>query len=382
MKHTKKNKSSLLTMDYLKYATNHKEFPTWIDIILEEISKRLKVHWTIAAFLVGGVVYITGLGIAGLFNFSQVYIRSLPVYLGVLGIAWVFGSLHYASISIHNAYNMLRPCLLISDKEFKEYMSSWFNRLRNIRANVMASVIVLLSGWLVVYLIYFQENVLLNLHLYLKPRVFPPEWFFPPNLGAKAFIIDFYVVCIAFPLGTTARMLTLNLFFIIGFTKFPVIPIPSIVRIRLRGVISLYNFVAFTWLVGVGLFGILLFDVINAFTLAFLIILSSIGLFTFFVPQFVYNKMLLRSHETSTQWFLAAFYKKANVLLHEKPTLKLIPDHVGQTIASLDNLAEYINGIDSSPIWVYNLSDLLWLIVGQAFSLGSVYLENLVKSLF
>jgi hypothetical protein len=369
-----KNSSPILTINYQNYSTDPINFQTWVDIIFSKIKFSLPV----TAIFIGIVAYLGGLLISQAISFEKEYIQSRAIYIGVFGISWVVGIIRYASISIHRAYEQLRPCFLIDDDSYNSVIRRWYSRMTNHSGHLLAVLGFTIVAWTAVYIAFFQPDLLQKASIQsLRPVIFEPFWYTPDHLEIKALIIAYYGLFVAFPLGTASRILIVNFFFLLDLRQFPVIPLANVVRFRLREITDLYIFISMTWFVGVGLFGIAFFNNLDVISTVFLLGLSFLGTLTFFTPQFIYRKYLLQSHRLSTQWVLESFYSRLNIGFQERQTVKL-PGTNNSKSLGMDNLSEFVTASEQAQLWVYDPSDLFYFIVGQGVALGSVFLSRII----
>ncbi len=358
------------------YGTSSKDYPLWTDLLFEKI----KLPFPLPAILLGIVAYLIGLLISATINFQSGYVNSFPIYVGAFGIAWVLGVEQYASKEIHNAYEELRPCFLIDDKTYSKTIKKWFEIFTANRGNFQGIFILLIIAMAAVYVTFYFPEVVESMNV-ISLRVFPPYWYSPENKIVKMIIIDVWGVLVAFPLGTAIRFLIVNFFFLLRLKDFPVIPVPSMIKARLQKINNLYIFISSTWFVGVGLFGVLLFDKLDVLAIIILGALSFLGTLTFLTPQFIYRRFLIQSHKIASQWTLRSFYSNLGIEVREK-ALSGVSTEIGSNLAKMNDLKGFIEVSKQSDTWVYDPSDFIFLLLGQVVSFGSVYFEKTIMSLF
>jgi hypothetical protein len=261
-----------LCFDSEQFATSPDQFRAWFDILF----RILPFPIPITAAIMGILVFLGGLLLSLIIDFEREYVYTPAIYIGSFGIAWVLGVLRQASLTVHEAYEDLRPCFLVDDKEYKQIITLWFNRICSNSGNLQASMLFFVLALIVVYIGAFRDDVIQALNIRsLRPLFFFPfYWFTPDNLVFKAAIISYYGFFVALPLGTSFRLMVLNLFLLLHLRHLPVIPAANIIYSRLRVVTELYLFVSGSWFVGVALFGIMLFRTLDLFSALGLGILS------------------------------------------------------------------------------------------------------------
>lgn len=370
-----------VTFKYQNYSTDSLEFQTWVDIIFNKV----KLAYPIPAVIVGLFVFAVGYLMARSINFGNSYLNSFPIYLGTFGIVWVCSFLRYGSQSIHLAYEELRPCFSVPDKNYKTLIEGWFNRMASHRGNVFTSVVFALLALAVIYVSFFQAGIIKNLHLQtLRLALFKEGWFAVENRLVKASIIAFYGLCIAFPLGTSFRLLILNVLLLLKLRHLPVVPLPNIIRDRLQRTTNFYIAIALSWLVGVSLFGVLFFNRLDFMSITLTLVLNLIALGIFLIPQLVYRVLLLSSSRLANQWILKSLYNQFNIDLIERTTQhsKYMADNISAKLTKMKDLAGYIGASARSAHWVYNPLHFVLLITTQFFTIISPFIKEFVKFIF
>lgn len=366
------------TIQYTTYATDPMDFQTWVD----RIHNTLKLPSIVLALLLGVVLYLGGYLISLAIDFEGVYVRTIPVYLGTIGVPWIMLITRYGSVSFHNAYEVLRPCFLISDNEYVPFIKEWGKRFANFRGNMIAGVIYFFLILPFVVIAFYGEDLMIKLSIIsLRAQAFPAEWFSLPPLWVKMCIGIWFGVACSPLLATGARLLILNVRFLLDISRFPVVPLSDVVRSRLRPITNLYLTVAFCWFIGVAMIGILFSSSMDAISIIVIVGLSIIGLLTFLVPQFVYRSFLMQSANLSNQWVMASFYRRFGITLAERPS-SLRRDYVeresGIRLAEMSDLAGFMDASAPAEFWVYNPSDVVLLFIGQAIAIASLFVEGIV----
>lgn len=365
------------SMNVANYGTLQKDYRLWVDIVFEKFG----LHPLASATILGLIAFFTGLLLSFTISFEKEYLTTFPVYIGTFGITWVLAIVNHSSTTFHEAYEELRPCFLITDKEYSQIISKWFRIFSSHKENLKAIFFLALFAIWAVYVTLYNPQFLATINSNSLKEIFPLSWYQPEHKLIKAIIISIWGIFVAFPLGTAARLLFYNFFFLLQLRKLPVIPIPSTIKTRLQKINDLYIFIASTWFVGVGLFGILLFDKLDIISIVYLGVLSAFGTLTFLTPQFVYRQLLIQSHKVASQWILYSFYSDLNIKLNEKQFTK-IPTEIGSKLARMDDLKGFVEVSKQSDLWVYDLRDFSFLLIGQVVSFGSVYVQSFIKALF
>jgi hypothetical protein len=368
--------SPLLRFDKDKYSTSTEDFKAWFDYIFN--FSPFSVPLTSA--IIGILIYLIGLGLASVINFEEEYIKTPAIYVGCFGISWVLGVLRQASCSVHGAYEELRPCFLIEDEEYKKKITLWFNRICNNFGNFVYSLLFFILATIIVYIGAFRPDITRNLNIRsLRPEYFFPDfWFTQPNLSIKAAIILYFGFFIALPLGTSFRLMVLNLQLLLDLRNLPVIPTATIIRSRLRNVTNLYMFVSGSWFVGVSLFGVILFRTIDVFSGVCLGALSLLGTMVFLTPQIIFGNYLAKSYRLTCDWSLQALNKRLGIELHEKSRIYL-PFELSADVANLNDLSSIIEASSKPNMIIYDTHDFLVLILGQLIVIASAFFQSFIQ---
>lgn len=365
---------------YSDYHTTNSMFPTWID----GISIRTKLSGLFLSILVCIIVYLTGFIVSLFIGFQWNYINSIPIYFGLFGILISIIILRYGSTSIHKSYDQLRPCFVISDFQYKNFLENWFSRISNTRSTIFLGVFLSLIFILLCYLSFYSNIIEYYGLVSFKPKLFEIQnWFVEPYKYVKFFLLIFYSICIAFPLATAGRILFVNFFFLLDLRFLPIIPIPNLVRNRLKEITDLYIIITFFWFIGTLLFIILFYGCSDILSTSIIVIISILGFLTFITPQFIYHLLLKKSEQTASKWILASFYKKMNITLIEENDKKIISPQEAALKYDLGTLVDYFDASIPTKRWVYSQTQVLLFILGQiiAFSVSNYQsvLSDLLK---
>ena len=365
--------------NFARYATDSRSFSTWLDKIYD----RSPLNTFFTSFSLCAVIYFGGLMMAYAINFQWNYVQSVPIYLGITGILLVIVFVRYGSRQIHTAYEQLRPCFLITDSQYNYILIRWYQRLSNNLGHWVIGLLIVIFFWAAIFCQFFDQELLLRLHIKsFSPEFFKTEnWYTPGGKSMKTAILFYYAFFVGLPLGTAGRILILNFFMLFDFKNLPVIPLPHLLRGRLRKTASFYITISITWFVGVALFGVLFFTDIDFFSTALLLVLSLLGIITFITPQVIYRILIDNSESLSNQWHLALFYKKFNINLIERENNSLITTQQGIEIKNLKEWRDFENSSLPVKKWVYDFTDLATFLIGQAIALVSPWLGKFLEML-
>lgn len=274
----------------------------------------------------GVLVFCGGLFISLTIRFQETYLQTPAIYVGCFGIAWVLGVLRRASRTAHEVYEDLRPCFLVEDEEYRRITSGWFSKMASHGGNFLVSFSFFFLAVIAIVIRMFMPDVMQSLTIRsLGPFFFPDDWFSSTNLELKAAIVIYYGFLIALPLGTGARLMALNLLFLLDLQRLPVIPAARIIRARLQKLTNLYVFVSGSWFVGVALFASMFFRNVDVLAALFLGFVSLLGILVFLIPQLILTRYLARSYRLACDWSLQTLNDilgiELDVLIAAQPAL-------------------------------------------------------------
>lgn len=360
-----KKTSNKNVQDYRKYSTEPADFQTWLDRVYQKLNFSLPT----ATLLIGIAVYLIGLSFAATFDFGRAYINSSAICIGVAGICLVTGVVRYASLNIHRVFENIRPCFMIEDAAYSSFIKRWFTRLSN-NANLIAAGVYVLLALLVAYAEFFSPLTGRVQVGAMKTYFFESFWYGPDHLWEKAFLIAFFGICVALPLGTATRLLYLNFLFMQEVKDLPVVPLIKTTRLRFREVVDYYRYIYFTWSIGIGLFGIVFFMGLQIDSILFLTALNLLGIGAFISPQLCYRSFILQSIKAFTNRTLKKFHSSMGVALHERPSASKAGAENAFRNGAREAAQESINW------WVYGVPDIALFILGQTFVYGATFLQG------
>jgi hypothetical protein len=339
---------------YKDYTTAHQSYQMWPDYLFESFG--IPVAATLSVIVIA--VFLVGAVIAWPFGFIVDYATTPAVYLGLAGIALVTAAIHWGSCRVHRDFEHLRPVFNITDIQYVKLLDKWFVTFCSKKATGICSLVffaVGLTGLILAYVTSAGQRREFDLQP-LRPILFGLAWYSHRFGGVGFGILFFYLIVISITLGTGCWLLLSNMLFLANLRGLPVIPMPTIVRARLRRVANLYAGTSFTWSLGVILFGILSYGNYNILSGAFLACLFTIGILMFALPQALSTSYIIRSHELLCAMGLAELYKGLGMSLQERQQA-LMP---GERLA--DNLSDIYQMTNRPKTLVYDIQNVaLWL---------------------
>lgn len=371
---------NLLTMDLnmkeSSYRTEFSNHKLWLDKIYD----LLGFSDIVCSILLGATPLLIGFIYSLFIGFHELYITTLPIWLGVLGITLTCYSIRYGSKSFHSKYSYLRPCFIVSDIRYKEFVSTWFDRLSNNYPTFVFSIIAFLLFISLAYIRYYHSGILVDLNLTsIEPKGFLiKNWYEEPYINLKYILMSLFAAFVAFPLITALRLLYINFFFLMDFKNLRVIPFSNILKIRLRKITNMYIIISLLWMIGVSLFGVLFFTKFDLVSLSLISTLSVLGILTFSAPQLIYRNLLIKSEEVNSSLVINSFYEKLGGKLDD------INNGVYKNTINKFKIDEYVDIIGSTQIadkWIYNPGQVAAFVMGQAAALLSPEFLSTIKTI-
>jgi len=371
-----KIKPKICDINYKKYSTKLETYPLWVVKLFSKLPFKSPI---ISAIVLSLIVYSIGYVTAYAINFDNSYLYSIPVYLGSFGVGFVLYMIYYGSNKIHELYSKLRPCFFIGDDEYSFFIKNWIKRLFDNKNHIIGNAILSIVFILFAFLQFYNSEIFKYFGLgSIHPTFFYElHWFEQPDIFVKFLICAFYAVLVAFSLGTATRILFINFFFLLDLKSLPVVPIPNLIRNRLRQVTSFYIIISLSWFVGVSLFVALFLKNIDMMSIMIILISSTFGIITFIAPQIIYRALLTKSEDMANELVLTSFYKKFNIKINNSSNLEysIYPCNVAQA-TDIDNLnfSDYFEITAPITRWIYNPFEVLLFISGLLSTIASLWL--------
>ena len=369
------DKSTASEMLVDRYGTSYHKFRSWPDIAVDATKLPLfwaLLLWAIIFFLVGAVVALP-------FGFLRYYAATPAVYLGCVGFALTLGGLHWGSQRIHSAYERLRPIFLVDDDKYAWYTSTAFRRMSRGGPTLVSSLCVYMWAIVSVYAAYFvPPGIRAKYHIEsIRPPTFNRSWFEPSHRFAAIAVLLALGAVMSYILGTAIRFMLLGIALIARLRSLPMVPVPTIVRSRLRQLVDLYVSAALQWSAGLVLFVLFFYGEYDTFSITFLTILFVVGLATFSAPQFLCRRFITSSYEELCSIAFVWLHGRLGIRLHER---KRVDDQLSSFVANdLANLSQIVT---PPRTWVYESQDILLVAVGQIAAFLAVFAHDFLTRVF
>jgi hypothetical protein len=241
----------------------------------------------------------------------------------------------------------------------------WLRKLRNKRATFAVSLGAAIAAWVVVYRGLFGNQVPLSDPLRqftpMSSHVFPLVWYLG-NKPMNMVLLDVQAIPCALVLGTGIWLLVINALFLWRFKDVPVVPMPGLLVARLRRITAFYLKIASSWFVGVAIFVALFFNHLGIVAALVLLITGSIGLVTFFAPQFAFHSCLVRASALIAEHINELFRNEFDSMFIGSQLSVAGIQHHSAALATLASMAQVTQ---PTRMWVYEVKDVAVLLVGQ-----------------
>jgi hypothetical protein len=352
------------SIDYAAYATEHRLHRLWIDRLLD----RFPLPGALAAIAVGATLYVVGGAIALAWAFLDTYLATPAVYLGCVGFALFLVIANAVSVRFHPALELLRPVFDVDDTDYHGRVLKSIRRFTDVSASLVwvGTWFVVVVGLIVAaYATSAETRRDLGI-VSLRPDLFPSEWYTMPNRVPALVLLVFYAVAVAAAVGTGTRLLVVNLRFLWSLRSLELIPMPALVRARLRPLTTLYVWISLTWSAGVALFGILFYGHYDVMAGALIATLFVVGALTFLVPQLVWSTYVARSYERVCESALVFVHQALGAGLRERTSRE--PPESGVVAETLADVAELTR---RPSAWVYESRDVMLWLVAQLVTAGA-----------
>ena len=358
---------------YRRYTTAHQYYRIWPDYLFE----LFKFPVAVALSCITIVVFLLGLVIAWPFGFVAYYIVTPAIYLGLAGITLVIGACHWGSIRVHPDYEQLRPVFTVDDATYYHMLDKWFTSFCSRKAATLSSLVFFAIGFAALISAYITSaSVRRKFHLEtLRPYMVGPVWYSHRFEHAGFSILLLFLILVSITLGTGGWLLVGNIIFLSKLRGLPVIPMPTIVRARLRRMADLYVGVSLAWSFGVALFGILFYRDYNIVTGVFLASLFIIGILMFALPQVISRSHIVRSHDQLCALGLAELYEYLGMSLQERNQALTARGRVA------DKLSDLYAMTDRPKTSVYDIQSVVFWVGSELVALAAIIPHSLLTSL-
>lgn len=316
------------------------------DFWMKRFYNKLKYDYRLISIFLGLLVFDLGWIISYFNNFDKIYMTTLLVYLGVIGIILVSSCVVWGLRNYIKILNQVRPYFNVSDEEYLEVTEKWLKLIYNDKKMLNSSLFsIILSYFLVFFVYYYKFDMLM---------IFPIEWYLTPTFH-KILIIYIYGFFVVMLIVTSGKALIYNVRLMHELGKKPMSlnVYPNLAK-KLKPLFDFNLFAAFTWLIGCGLIVSAFYGNINMITLPLESILVLIGITTYLSPQISLHRTLKKTQDEILS-SIDSIYEQHYNLICQKPECSIEQPDIFMKFYMLNRTrniveSEYKNWIDLQKI--------------------------------
>lgn len=317
----------------------------------------------ITSVLIGLVLYFFGLIISFFWGFSDIYWGAYLFKHIAFAVFLACYTFVRSRAALAKSLEQIRPCFRVSKSKYDSFVSEWLK------------IIFSKKGWIGSWLVFSAAIVVLLIMLY-KPeqignwipeilpqlpfrRILDPIWFTNP-VFPKLVVLLLFLVVGALPLSACiwAAINFLRLFFCLA--DFPVEPQPASVNILLRSLTSLLISISFVYFLLTGSTSIVLFDRVSVEATLVTLLIGSIGIAGFIVPQIAFYRIMQKSSQALASVFLSGAHVGSRDVGDSKSK-------------SLDYYMEIANANLPNNLWVFDYGHVFILALGELLPIALQY---------
>lgn len=311
------NRSSLSEISFgpkniPSFGTTPSEFKLWVDYLYEPfgatLEHRFRRYMVAASF--ASVIWCCGLAIVTPFGLAITWVTSPGIYFFWIGIAWCSNSLRWLSQTYHVRTNIVRPCFLISDQQYKQVVTPYARRATNNRVVFAWSAAFSLPVFAYVAALLLTTPHFGQVLAVAFPHSLPPIWRSGSAIIPKMVALDLLFTVAVLHVYTGAHLTRVTAPLYSRLAELPVIPAPALVSELFRGVIDLYQSGAFMWSFGIVLTEMLYIAELDVLSLAFIGVVVAFGLMALLAPRRAVRRIWLRSKEAAIEHAISEFLAK------------------------------------------------------------------------
>jgi hypothetical protein len=378
--HDRSGDSDPPNFDPKVYRIDPKSVRLWNDYVYDPFGAKLdqRIQRACVSFGFGLTSYLVGLAIAVPFDFAAIYVATPGVYILSFSLMFIMGRQRWAKWVIFDRLDVTREALIVSDTEYASELSAIGSQIAPTGRLLLLFLSALAIGWIAVGFIEFKPRSFVGKYLtVLEPPTFSHTWFSGLHLIGKMAIIDWYYALVMFNLipivyGTVILVGKLPS----TALKWSVVPIPSYVLARFRGLINYYLTGAAVYGVGV-LWAVLLYGgTFQLSLIAGVALFSMMGLLYVFLPLYTINRVVGRSREqvaaaVAEEYYHGIYPVAAGITLTRD---SLPANRASSAYSDLLRLEELMSVTYGHSLSIYRLDVLIFAILSQGIPfLGFLY---------
>jgi hypothetical protein len=342
-------------------------YQTWLNPILN----RVRFHWLVASIGISLLTFLFGLTLAILFDFFPLFIRTTAIYLAVFGTAIGLAAFYWVGQAFPSAFIELGPYFGVSAETYADFIKGWLRRMYNTRAILTISAIVVLTSFAAMVAVFLFPDPTIDTLQNITPSLvmLDREWYFGGASFAKMLIIDLYFL-INFTLVISGAWICIHALLILyHLAKMPILPIPTVVTLKLRVIVNIFVVVCLVWLIAVAVFVLLFLEAIDFLSIIWIGSQAILVMITFLLPQFLSRRIILNLREE----LIAAARLAYDRYFEQIDAHEIEPE---KRLKLLNQLAEEANSMKSWPAEPF---DWLLILAGQALPPATAYIRTWVE---
>lgn len=267
----------------------------------------------ISWLLVTAMVYCAGLLVAVLGGWVGPYVVSPAFALGAVGIGWVWTVIAHRVKDAYVLYVDIGAVYECAQDDFDHFVWGEHEEVLSWRRQVRLAgpLAVILAGAAWIAFFRWPMHVLGQDITSLRPWPFHPDVYSGGQIWAKFMVVAGFGVLVGVCIGVTLWLMYREAVCISHMIKLTPVPLPEVVRGRLRPLANFHTRFASEWSIGVALFLILFWQTPDVLSIAFMAVLAILGLAAFIVPQFLLARLVRLSHERACAMAVRAYEELA-----------------------------------------------------------------------
>jgi hypothetical protein len=334
------------------------DFPFFLDHIYRLVPS--SPLWS--SLIVGLSVYLLGLLASLAAGFPEVFIDTPLLRHVAFSTFLALAAIGYAKQEIIDSLGAMRPCFAVDDEVFVTYvrkcMLALFSRRGPLVVWAALSVVAVWGTTSALYPYPLIRPILSFLSTLPFNEILGTGWFGETRV-VKVLVIDSILLVGAVPLSVGLWGGFKCVALLAELLAMPVIPMPGVLLALLRRPTDLFLKVSFAWFLLTASSGVVLFERLDAISGAILLTIGSVGLVLFFLPQFAFHVLVIRSYHGLAHLAACEYVRLAGSSAESARSIRL-----------LEYCTETSENVKPKDLWVFDVSDVVLLFLGQMVSVA------------
>ena len=264
----------------------------WTDLPFRSVD----LHYFWIAILLALGVFGAGSCVSWWFALYELYTGTLAVYVAIFGIAWVLWAIRRGSLRLRNILVDIVDLFLMPADEYKQLINNGAVRIADIRRSLLWSLVPIVIVSPLVYLAFRYPDYWLTRWFPTLGRILPTGWYNGDRWLEKTILFVLILIPVSFLSVSCGRAIAMYTVFMYRLGRYDLVPMPEVVRFRLRCITKLDALIVWAWSVGVMLFVIILFRAFSVVSWVFIVCTALVGVAAFIVPEYSFHKNLERMY--------------------------------------------------------------------------------------